>query len=537
MPDPRHHAPPRVLRDEVAAPLRRAYPVEAIVAHEQALFAGGVEPYGLMERAGAAAFDQLQRHWPGVRRIAVLVGPGQNGGDGLVIARLAHRAGLEVDLLGWKQPEFRQSAAQAWSALRQEWSSIEVRHQADVVGAALDAAEVVVDALFGIGLSGSIEGTAAAFMQRLAERLDRRGAHRPGVLAVDTPSGLHCDTGSVDPLTLHADLTVTFLGCKIGQVTGGGVAACGERVLADLGRPLTDAPGPVDGAVNLLHGGWRLSPRPADGHKGTFGTVLVVAGNRGMPGAARLAAEAALRGGAGKVIVATHPAHAATLNIGRPELIVHGVESQRELLRLLGEATAVAIGPGLGRDTWAMELWRGLRDCPVPMVVDADALRLLGPRSLENREAVMTPHPGEAAGLLECRVDEINLDRLAAARRLAASYGCAVVLKGAGSVLAEGDRLSACQCGGPALATAGSGDVLSGLIAALLGMGLPMAAAVEGAVSVHAVAGELEADAHGSWGAAAGDLPALIRALINGHLRPGTSPWRLAGAEDGQSAS
>ncbi|MDG4866784.1 NAD(P)H-hydrate dehydratase [Guyparkeria sp. 1SP6A2] len=532
MSEARHPVPPRVLRDEVAASLRRAYPVEAIVSHEQALFADGVEPYGLMEQAGAAAFDQLQRRWPTVGRIAVLVGPGQNGGDGLVIARLAYQAGLRVALLGWKQPEFRQSAARAWSALREEWPSIEVRHQHDAVDAALGSADVVVDALFGIGLSGPIEGAAATFMQRVAEGLDLRGAHPPGLLAVDTPSGLHCDTGAVDRLTLRADLTVTFLGCKIGQVTGAGVAVCGERVLADLGWPLTDAAG----AVTLLHGGWRLAPRPADGHKGTFGTVLVVAGNRGMPGAARLAAEAALRGGAGKVIVATHPAHAATLNIGRPELIVHGVESQRDLLRLLGEATAVAIGPGLGRDAWAMELWRGLRDCPVPMVVDADALRLLGSRSLGNREAVITPHPGEAAGLLECGVDQVNGDRLAAARRLAASYRCAVVLKGAGSIVADGDHLSVCQRGGPALATAGSGDVLSGLIAALLAMGLPMSAAVEGAVSVHAVAGELESAAHGSWGAAAGDLSTSIRALINGHLCPGASPWRLAGAEDGQAA-
>ncbi|MFI9652301.1 NAD(P)H-hydrate dehydratase [Guyparkeria halopsychrophila] len=516
-------AAPQLIRPVLDPALARAWSVESIQAHEQALFAGGVDAYGLMARAGGAAFAELRDRWPAARRVAVLIGPGQNGGDGLVIARLAQQAGLAVDLLGWNRPTFHGSAAHAWADLSTDVPAIEVQTEPAVIDEALRAADVVVDALFGIGLSRAIEGAAADFLRRADAALCLR-AERPGVLAVDLPSGVDADTGAVDPLTLAADCTVTFLGIKRGLTTGPAVAACGERVLADLDCP----PDAEKASIELLHGGLRFAPRARDGHKGRFGTVLVVAGNRGMPGAARLAAEAALRAGAGKVIVATHPDHAATLNIGRPELIVHGVESAHDLLRLAAEATAVVIGPGLGRDAWAMTAWRALRDCPLPLVLDADALRLLGPNSLLERDAVITPHPGEAATLLECDAATINADRLGAARSLAERFACGVVLKGSGSVLADADRLAVCQRGSPALATAGTGDVLAGLLGALRGMGLPRFAAMELGVCLHAEAGEIEAEVCGEWGMAASDLFGAIRARLNGQVEPVATGWRRA---------
>ncbi|MCL7750879.1 NAD(P)H-hydrate dehydratase [Guyparkeria hydrothermalis] len=528
-------ATPRIIRPDADPGLTRAWSVVAIQAHERALFAGGVDAYGLMERAGGAVFAELRGRWPAARHLAVLVGPGQNGGDGLVIARLAREAGLMVDLLGWQQPGFHGSAAHAWSALSTAVPGIEVRTEPTAIDEALRAADVVVDALFGIGLDRAIEGAPADFLERVAAVTDSRD-ERPGLLAVDLPSGVDADRGAVDPRTLGADCTVTFLGIKRGLSTGPAVAVCGERVLADLGH----APEPADEIpLDLLAGGVHLAPRSADGHKGRFGTVLVAAGNRGMPGAARLAAEAALRAGAGKVIVATHPDHAATLNIGRPELIVHGVDSAHDLLRLASMATSIVVGPGLGRDGWAMTVWRALRDCPLPLVVDADALRLLGPNSLRDRGAVITPHPGEAAMLLECDTAAINTDRLGAARSIAERLGCAVVLKGAGSVLADGDRLAVCQRGSAALATAGTGDVLAGLLGALLGMGLSRFAAMELAVCLHAEAGEVEAEAHGEWGMAASDLFGAIRDRLNGRsgeqgriVSPG-SGWRRARCANG----
>ncbi|MFN2381560.1 MAG: NAD(P)H-hydrate dehydratase [Guyparkeria sp.] len=512
---------PKLIRPPTDPVLAKAWSVEAIQAHERALFSGGVDAYGLMEHAGGAAFAELRERWSSARRLVILVGPGQNGGDGLVIARLAREAGLDVELLGWSRPTFKGSAAHAWAALTTTAPGIEVQAEPAAIEQTLRAADVVVDALFGVGLSRAIEGEAAAFLRRVEAALSSR-VDRPGVLAVDLPSGVDANTGAADPLTLAADCTVTFLGIKRGLTTGPAVAACGERVLADLGYP-SDADETV---TELLHGGMWFAPRALDGHKGSFGTVLVVAGNRGMPGAARLAAEAALRAGAGKVIVATHPDHAATLNIGRPELIVHGVETAHDLLRLAGEAAAVVIGPGLGRDAWGITAWRALRDCPLPLVVDADALRLLGPNSLRERTAVITPHPGEAATLLECDAATINADRLGAARTLAERFGCGVVLKGSGSVLAEGGRLAVCQRGSPALATAGTGDVLAGLLGALLGMGLSRFAAMEVGVCLHAEAGEIEAGAHGEWGMAASDLFAPIRGRLNGRIDPVGIGWR-----------
>ncbi|MFI9653868.1 NAD(P)H-hydrate dehydratase [Guyparkeria sp. GHLCS8-2] len=524
-------AAPALIRPTVDPGLARAWSVEAIQTHERTLFAGGVDAYGLMEQAGGAAFADLRDRWPDAARLAVLVGPGQNGGDGLVVARLAKQAGLAVDLLGWGRPTFRDSAAHAWAALSSVEPAVEVQTESAAVDEALQAADVVVDALFGIGLSRAIEGKAADFLRRAQAALSSH-TERPGVLAVDLPSGVDADTGAVDPLTLAADCTVTFLGIKRGLTTGPAVAACGDRVLADLGYP----PDADQTAVDLLHGGLRFAPRARDGHKGRFGTVLVAAGNRGMPGAARLAAEAALRAGAGKVIVATHPDHAATLNIGRPELIVHGVETAHDVLRLAAEATSVVVGPGLGRDAWAVTAWRALRDCPLPLVVDADALCLLGPNSLRERDAVITPHPGEAAMLLECDTAAINADRLGAARSLAERLGCGVVLKGVGSVLADADRLAVCQRGSPALATAGTGDVLAGLLGALLGMGLPRLAAMEFGVCLHAEAGEIEAGARGEWGMAASDLFGAIRARLNGQVEPLGTGWRRSGSSSDESS-
>jgi NAD(P)H-hydrate epimerase len=335
---------------------------------------------------------------------------------------------------------------------------------------------------------------------------------------VDIPSGLDADTGVVLGAAVVAQATVTFIGRKRGLYTGAGPHYAGSVEFSDLAVPdevhrsqratvrLVRRP-PLEGL---------LGPRRRDAHKGNFGHVLVVGGDAGMTGAARLAGEAAARCGAGLVSVATRAAHAAGLNCGCPELMVHGVEAPAELLPLLGRATVVVIGPGLGRSRWAQQLLGSVLDSPLPLVVDADALNLLARDPLKRGHWILTPHPGEAGRLLGCASGEIQRNRFAAAEALAARYGGSVVLKGAGSLVAAEDReLRLCPRGNPGMASGGMGDVLSGVLGALLAQGLSLFEAGVTAVWVHAVAADDAAVAGGERGLLASDLIPVLRGLVN----------------------
>lgn len=258
-----------------------------------------------------------------------------------------------------------------------------------------------------------------------------------------------------------------------------------------------------------------LPPRRLDSHKGDYGHVLVIGGNHGMAGAARMAAEAAARLGAGLVSVATRAAHAPFLGIGRPELMVHAAESVDTLETLLKKASVVVIGPGLGQDDWAWAIFNRVRVFRVPMVMDADALRLLaqGPDRVSN-DTVLTPHPGEAASLLGVNTVEVQADRPRAVARLREARGGICVLKGAGTLVSSGSAIHQCGHGHPAMASGGMGDVLSGMIAALLAQGLkPSTAALLG-VALHAAAGERAARLEGGRGLLALDLLPHARLLL-----------------------
>ncbi len=499
-------------------PMPPLFSAEQLYAHEQALFAAGETALGLMTQAGAALWRELCAHWPHAEHIGVLVGSGQNAGDGLVLARLARAAGCSVVLFGWFD------APRAWGAAAQAWVALQADDADCVVGrdeAVLDGLDVIVDAGFGIGLAKNrpIEGGAARWL-RAVNLAHQRGV---GVISADIPSGLHADTGAGE-LMIHADVTVCFLALKRGLFTGRGPAVAGKIIRADLNQPAPVAAG----VAQLLLDVPALPAKPRDGHKGSFGCVLVIAGNQGMAGAARMAAEAALRLGAGKVVVATHPAHAAMLGVGRPELIVHGITDTAQLAALLPLADALVLGPGLGRDAWAQSLAELTLTAPCPKVVDADGLffltQMASHQMPKTGDLILTPHPAEAAGLLGCATQDIELDRLYAARALAQRFGALAVLKGAGSVLALPDGLLICGRGSPALATAGTGDVLAGVIGGLLAIraaaGLDARDVLTRAVCWHAMAGELLAAESGAWGAAATDLLSPIRALANGLIAP-----------------
>ncbi|WP_424682880.1 NAD(P)H-hydrate dehydratase [Frateuria sp. YIM B11624] len=464
----------------------------------------GIPGYELMRRAAAAAFASLRRRWPEARRVAVYCGPGNNGGDGFLLALLAHEAGLAAEVRALAE-DARGDAAQARAACEQ--GGVPVRRWDET--STLPPADVHVDALYGTGLNRPPPPTVAA----LIERLDACGAP---ILSLDVPSGLNADTGHCPGAAVRASLTVSFIAAKRGLHTGQAAAHTGRIELATLGLPESlwqEAPD-----ARLLEPA-TLPPRPRDVHKGRNGHVLAIGGDHGTAGAIRLCGEAALRGGGGLVSVATRAEHLVALNAGRPELMAHAVNGPQALEPLLARASVLAVGPGLGQGAWGHALWLTALDSPLPLVLDADGLNLLAiePRRFDaSRQVVLTPHPGEAARLLGCPVAEVERDRFAAVRTLAQRFGAVVVLKGAGSLVADPDgRLDVCPWGNPGMASGGMGDLLTGLIAALLAQGCPAPDAARLGVGLHARAGD-RAAREGERGMIASDLLAPLRLLLNG---------------------
>lgn len=459
----------------------------------------------LMERAGAAVFAVLRRYWPAARRIAVVCGPGNNGGDGFVIARLAAAAGLDARVHLLAEPaRLRGDAAAAYAALL-------AAGLAPVMGACdLGDAEVVVDALLGIGLDRDVGG-------QQAQAIERINAAALPVLSVDVPSGIDATSGRCWGMAVRATVTVSLVTLKQGLVTGAGPDYAGALEVDYLGLPASAyaAVPPTAQAIayaDLCH---VLVPRRRTAHKGDHGHVLVIGGAPGCGGAARMAAEAAARCGAGLVSLATHPAHAASITALCPEIMCHGVSSAAELAPLLARATVIAIGPGLGQSAWATAVWSDARDSRLPQVVDADALNLLARAADVREDRVLTPHPGEAARLLGAAAAPVRNDRFAAANALRRRYGGVVLLKGAGTIIASAGQVpQVVRDGNPGMATGGMGDVLTGVIAALIAQGfaLPQAAAL--GACVHAHAGDVAA-ALGERGLLATDLLPFLRAAVN----------------------
>ncbi len=486
--------------------LYRAAQVRA--ADQRAMQQPGLAGPVLMERAGDAAWQVLRARWPRARRIAVVCGPGNNGGDGYVLARRAHESGFSAQVLTLERDQV--AAGDARGAQQRLL-------QAGVIPRVFDShclqdIDVVVDALFGIGLTRDVSDAAQAAILAV----NRCAAP---VLALDLPSGLHADSGRVWGVAVRASATLTFIGLKAGLYTGAGREHCGEIYFEDLGTPGGLFDGETPQALRITRDDLQgLLPRRArHAHKGDAGRVLLVGGAPGMGGAVRLAGEAAYRAGAGLVHLATHASHGASLMASRPELMVHGVETALELRRLLSPPSVLAVGPGLGQDPWARALWATALESPCLQVVDADALTLLSQDPVRRDDWILTPHPGEAARLLGCSVADIQHDRFAAAREIAASFGGVCVLKGSGTLIARDGlgTLWLCDRGNPGLASGGSGDVLTGVIAALRAQGLsPMDAARLG-VWVHAGAGDAAVAQAGEIGLLASDLYPYIRAGIN----------------------
>ncbi|APZ43550.1 bifunctional ADP-dependent NAD(P)H-hydrate dehydratase/NAD(P)H-hydrate epimerase [Acidihalobacter ferrooxydans] len=481
------------------SPLPLYVAAQARAVDRRAIDELGIPGYTLMRRAGAAAFETLRARWPQARSLCAVCGSGNNGGDGLVVASLARQAGwnVRVMMLG-DGPRAGGEAAQALADWRASGGEVEP------FGGALPPADVYLDALFGTGLTRAPEGRWSAAIDALAGR---------EVLALDVPSGLDADHGHAPGTVVRAQATISFIVRKRGLYTGVGPECAGERIFAGLDVPPAAFAG-IEPQAMLRQAPHPLARRSRSSHKGDHGRVLIVGGAPGMSGAARLAGEAALRVGAGLVTVATHPAHAATLNVGRWELMVRGVRDPAELAPLLASADIVAVGPGLGSDAWGRSLWSQVLGTRLPLVVDADALNLLAQNPVRREHWVLTPHPGEAGRLLGCTVARVQSDRFAAVAELVHRYGGTCVLKGAGSLVQTSGVPFVCAAGNPGMASGGMGDVLTGVIAGLAAQGLALDVAVCDGVCLHAAAGDMAAR-DGERGLLAADVIDQLRRLVN----------------------
>ena len=489
------------------------YTASDVYALDAAAIASGIPSIQLMKRAGRAAFDLLNTRFPAAELISIYCGAGNNGGDGYVMAALAAQRLLPVQVIQLTAPEkLRGEARQAYEFALQEGVTMVPFAQA-----AAPASGVIVDALLGIGLRGAPTG---AFAQAI-EQINRSGLP---VLALDIPSGLNADTGAVAEVAVAAHLTITFIAIKRGLLTGRGAALTGELVLANLDVPAAtyDAVAPNAERLSLAALTELLPARAADAHKGDFGHVMVIGGDTGYGGAALMAAEAAARSGAGKVSVATRPEHVAAILARRPEVMACGVVSGQELEPLLANPTLLVVGPGLGRTPWSEQMLQQAIKSGLPLVLDADALNILAegrvvPAAAYQQHSpwLLTPHPAEAARLLGVTTAEVQADRFAAVRALSARYNACVILKGAGSlVAAETGHIGVVSDGNPGMASGGMGDVLSGILGALVAQGLSVQDAARLGAVVHACAADLAADEFGQRSLLATDLIPYLGQLI-----------------------
>ena len=469
----------------------------------------GIPGITLMSRAGRAAFELIQDTWPVGCPLVIFCGTGNNGGDGFVVAALAADRAIPVtvcqvgdaDKIGGDAATARQAALDAGVCITAFGDEL-----------ALDDS-VIVDALLGTGLSGEVRGDYRDAIESI------NGSGMP-VLAIDIPSGLCGDSGRRLGVAVEADATISFIGQKRGLLTGDAPDCCGELHFADLSVPANVYEQQPASAfrLDLEQELDALPPLTETAHKGRFGHALVIGGDLGMAGAALMAAEAAGRCGAGLVSAATRAIHVPALLSRRPEVMAHGVEARGELDPLLERATAAAVGPGLGQNAWSEQMLQNALDSSLPLVVDADALNLLARRCAgeppQRGNWILTPHPGEAARLLDSDTAAVQSDRFAAVSAIQARYGGVVLLKGSGTLVCDGEAVYVCPYGNPGMASGGMGDVLSGILVALLAQGMNLRDAACLGVCLHAVAADLAAEA-GMRGLLATDLMPYLRGLMD----------------------
>jgi hydroxyethylthiazole kinase-like uncharacterized protein yjeF len=494
----------------------------------------GVPSYSLMSRAGEAVARAIAKRW---RRASVLVvaGKGNNGGDGMVVARRLHDDGVNVrTILLARVPSLKGDAALACREYLDAGGEVhEIVDERSLAAIFVERADVIVDAIFGTGLNAAVAGLP----RRAIESINQSDA---AVVAVDIASGVNSDTGAIMGVAVKAALTVTFGLAKFGHFSYPGAGLCGELEIADIGF----APAAIDEIAP--RGRWLergdllplMHPRLVNSHKGMFGHTLVIAGSRGKGGAPLLSARAALRMGAGLVTVAIPESVATIVGAGQAEIMTEPMPDRdghfdaegsiRHLTGLIEGKDAIAVGPGIGVSEDTRRLVTFLIEKAAgpdrPLLIDADGLNALaqidcGSARRSQGPVILTPHPGEMARLLNSSTAEVNADRVSAARTLSGRTGAFVLLKGAHSVITcPGGEIYINSTGNPGMGTPGMGDALSGMIASLLGQRMKVLEALALGVFIHGDAADRVARSRGEIGYITGDLieelPAALTAML-----------------------
>jgi NAD(P)H-hydrate epimerase len=469
----------------------------------------GIAGIILMKRAGRALLDELLESFGSPSLLSIFCGSGNNAGDGYIVAALAAAKNIPVQVVELSA-KLSPDAAQAKQYAEQANVSFVA------FDSSVDIAEgVIVDSLLGTGFYGELR-------QQYGEAIQLINDCGLPVVAADIPSGLNPDSGHIAEVAVAADITVTFIGAKQGLFTGKGPAVCGEVIFHSLDVPeqIFDQVPATAELLDLFELMDLMPQLSIDGHKAQRGHAMVIGGDHGFGGAAIMAAEASLQVGAGMTSMATRPEHIAPMLTRQPEVMACPVVSGQELEPLLGRATVLVVGPGLGRSPWSEQLLQKAVAAGLPMVVDADGLNIIAEgRVVPNPDGsqwVLTPHAGEAARLLGISVADVQADRFAAVRQLQEKYSAVVLLKGPGTLIAGANEIiKVCPYGNPAMATAGMGDILSGLIGGLIAQGCDLQTAAELGCCLHSSAADLAVQEYGLRSLTATDLLPQLGNLLN----------------------
>ena len=491
-------------------------PEQLYTAHDcreidnRVIASGYVSGYELMSRAGQFTFDCICQNFSDVRQMLVLCGTGNNGGDGYIVAGLAARSGIDVSVYAYGPATTMDSISAREYAQKLGCSISDCVDNPDLSDN-INSADLIVDALLGTGVDREVSGY-------LANIIDWVNTSNRPVVACDIPSGLNSDSGRVMGHCINADATPTFIALKPGLFTGSGKAQSGYIQFSNLGLEARHycENQPSAQLISRQSLSKLVQRRSEIAHKGTTGYAGVIGGAPGMSGAVIMAASSAYRTGCGRVMVLSHVDHSSFLALACPELLTFGCQADMNILGRFADFTAIAIGPGLGQSGWGARLFNQTMQSNQPMVVDADGLNFLSKNKTRRDHWVLTPHPGEAARLLNCSTADIQADRYAAASEISCEYGGVCVLKGSGTLIAQQQRLThVCRAGNAGQATAGMGDVLTGCIVGFVAQGYDLFEAACLGTWCHAAAADSIARTAGKIGMMATDLLLPIQKLHN----------------------